>query len=135
MSEEELNRETAAVDNVMKIAMDAGKSSSSTTFGEGSATGVTAGEYVSSIMDSEVVSKTVTDKVYDGGTEARQDPLNSGRQLSDTEKSELSQALNDTWNSATDEERADEGFRQKLVAVGALVNVKVTVDDHGVSTL
>ena len=86
-------------------------------------------------MDSEVVSKTVTDKVYDGGTEARQDPLNSGRQLSDTEKSELSQALNDTWNSATDEERADEGFRQKLVAVGALVNVKVTVDDHGVSTL
>lgn len=134
MSEEELNRETAAVDNVMKIAMDAGKSSSSTTFGEGSATGVTAGEYVSSIMDSEVVSKTVTDKVYDGGTEARQDPLNSGRQLSDTEKSELSQALNDTWNSATDEERADEGFRQKLVAVGALVNVKVTVDDHGVST-
>ena len=135
MSEEALNRETAAVNHVMKIAMDAGKSSSSATFGEGSATGVTAAEYVSSVMNSEVVSQTVTDKVYDNGTEAKQDPLNSERQLSDTEKAELSQALNDTWNSATDEERADEGFRQKLVAVGALVNAKVTVDDHGVSAL
>lgn len=135
MSEEALNRETAAVNNIMKIAMDAGKSSSSATFGEGSATGVTAAEYVSSVMNSEVVSQTVTDKVYGNGTEAKQDPLNSERQLSDTEKAELSQALNDTWNSATDEERADEGFRQKLVAVGALVNAKVTVDDHGVSAL
>jgi hypothetical protein len=131
MSEEELERETEAVNNVLNTAMNI-DSSHDTVFGEDSATGVTAEQYVNDILDSQVVSQTLIDHVYAEGDTPNMDPLNSERELNDSEAEELVAALNTKWQNASAEEKADENFNRSLVAVAAIINVPVNVTANGV---
>ncbi len=131
MSDEQLDRETAAVNNVINIAMSVDGSKSS-TFGEGSATGMSASEYVDDIMNSDVVSKTVVDQVYVGGDTPKLDPLNSERSISEQDESELISALDAKWQNATAEEKADGEFAKRIIATASLLNVSVSVTDTGV---
>lgn len=126
MSDEEYQKESVAVSNMMDVLMSTDKKSKA-TFGEGSVTGVTAKEYVNNIMDSKVMSATVVDKVYAGGTEPTEDPLNSRRLLSEEEKAELTGALNENW-SASDKSIETQ---KKLVSISAMLNVKVTLNAEG----
>ena len=131
MSDEQLDRETAAVNNVMNIAMSVDGSKSS-TFGEGSATGMSAAEYVDDIMNSEVVSKTVVDQVYGEGQQPKTDPLNSERNVSEQDEAELVSALDAKWQNASAEEKADGEFAKRIIATASLLNVSVSVTDTGV---
>lgn len=131
MSEEELNRETEAVNNVLNTAMNI-DSSHETVFGEESATGVTAEQYVNDIMDSQVVSQTIIDHVYGEGDAPSMDPLNSERELNDSEADELVAALNTKWQNASAEEKADEKFNRSIIATAAIINVPVTITANGV---
>lgn len=131
MSDDQLERETAAVNNVLNIAINMDMSNS-TTFGEGSATGISVSEYVDDILNSEVVSKTVVDHVYGDGDEPKTDPLNSTRAVSEAEEAELIAALNAKWQSASAAEKASGMLEKQIIATASLVNVSVSVTDAGV---
>ena len=131
MSEEQLQRETVAVNKVMTMAMNAGSSNGS-SFGEGSVTGTSAEQFVNDIMDSEVVSDTVMEQVYGETNDPQSDPLATERTMSEADETELITALNNKWQNATDAQRADENFNKKLISTAALMNVRVVVTDHGV---
>ena len=129
MSDEEYNKESAAVSNMMDVLMSSDKKSTAPTFGEGSVTGVSAQEYVNNIMDSKVMSQTVVDKVYvDGATEPSTDPLNSKRVLSTQEETELAEALTGKWNAS---DKSDE-TQKKLVSIAAMLNVEAVLNAEGV---
>lgn len=131
MSDEQLEKETAAVNNVLNTAMNI-DSSHETVFGEESATGVTAEQYVNDMMDSQVVSQTIIDHVYGEGDTPQLDPLNSERTLNESETNDLVNALNNKWQNATAEEKADPNFDRSIVALAALINVEVNITANGV---
>ena len=132
MNEEQLQKETAAVNKVMTMGMNAGDSNGK-AFGEGSVTGTSADQFVSDIMDSEVVSQTVIEQVYGDSDEPTNDPLKTERTMTAEEESELMAALNNHWSNASEEQKSDETYQKKLVSIAALVNITVSVGEGGVS--
>ncbi len=132
MSDEQLQRETVAVNKVMTMGMNAGDANGK-AFGEGSVTGTSADQFVSDIMNSDVVSQTVVEQVYTNGSDPKNDPLRTDRTMTATEEAELLTALNDQWTNATDEQRGDETYQKKLISIAALMNMEVTVGNGGVS--
>lgn len=132
MSDEQLQKETAAVNKVMTMGMNAGDSNGK-AFGEGSVTGTSANQFVADIMDSEVVSQTVVEQVYGEGSEPMNDPLLTERSMTAAEEAELVSALNNQWTNATEEQKNDENYQKKLVSIAALMNIEVTVGGGGVT--
>lgn len=131
MSAEDYQNESQAVTTVVNLAMNAGSSQSSSMFGEGSVTGMSASEYTSCVLNSAVVSQTMCDVTYGESGEPTTDPLNTGVSLSEQEEGELIQALNENWVNEANQN--DEATRQKYVAAGALVNLNIVVTDAGIS--
>lgn len=131
MSDEQLDKETVAVNNVINTAMNI-DSSHESVFGDNSATGVTAEQYVNDMMDSQIVSQTIIDHVFGEGDTPNIDPLNSERVLTEAETNDLVDALNNKWQNASAEEKSDPNFDKTLVALAALINVKVDITANGV---
>lgn len=134
MPEEQYKKEAAAMTDVMNIAMNFDKADSSSMFGEGSATGVGANEFVDNIFDSTVISATVVDTAYtgEGASEPDKDPLKFGKELGQADKDDMIGALNNKWSSATDEQKADEEYRKTYLALGSLMNINIGITDQGV---
>ncbi len=130
MSDEEYAKESAAVSDMMNVMMSAGSSQSSSVFGEGGMMNKTAGEYIDTIMDSSVMSKTIVDTVYAEGESASHDPLKSERVISDSDKSEFIAAANAKWSGMSAEEQNEESKRE-LVAMAAVLNIKIELTDAG----
>lgn len=128
---DEYDKESGAVTDMMNIMMSLSNanSDSETVFGgEGSTTGITEEEYVNNITGSKAMSKTVVDTAYDENGELKMNPLNSGRNLSDSERENLVSSLNDKWNSS----EKDENTRKELTAIAAMMNVRVNITDDAV---
>jgi len=131
MSDEQYQKESTAINDMMSIAMAANdnKDGSKATFGEDSATGITATEYVDRMLDSQVMSETLVQNVYKDGETATNDPLNIGKELSEAEQTELTETLQTRWEqqlaSSTDEE-ANKEYQKKLTAIAAVVNLPIT---------
>jgi hypothetical protein len=135
MSDEEYARESLAVSDMMSIAMSAGQSDSKSTFGEGSATNITATDFVNRATDSVVMSETLVNTVYEDGNAAKVDPLASNRNLSDEEKTELVDALDAKWKAqleSSNDESANAEYQKVLTSVAAVVNVNVAFTADGV---
>ena len=132
---EEYDKESQAVADMMNVMMAMGSNSSGSTFGdESSDTQLSADEYVTNIMDSKAMSKTVVDTVYGEGDEPTLDPMNSGRNLADAEKQELLVSLNKKWEDVADADDATKkATERQIVAIAAMMNMKVTVDENGVN--
>ena len=114
--------------NSMPMAM--GSNSSGSTFGGAeSDTQLSADEYVTNIMDSTAMSKTVVDTVYGEGDEPNVDPMNSGRDLASSEKEELLESLNNKWDASP----KDEATKRQIVAIAAMMNMAVEVTEDGVT--
>ena len=128
MSDEEYEKESAAVANMMDVLMSSGKTGS-TLFGEEGVTGITADEYVNNIMDSKVMSQTVMDNVYTDGETATNDPLKSERALNEEEKTEFLGALSNRWESSDKSEET----QKKLISVAAVLNFQIEITDSGVA--
>ena len=128
MSDEEYEKESVAVANMMEILMASGKTGTS-TFGEGSVTGISAEEYVNNIMDSKVMSETVLDNVFVDGESANHDPLNTNRGMSGQEKTELLNALSNRWENS----EKDDVTQKKLISVAAVLNFQIEITDGGVA--
>lgn len=125
MSDEDYAKESAAVSNMMNMVMDSGDGA---IFGDGSSTGTTADKFVSDITGSQVISQTLVETVYGDGEEATNDPLKTGKAMSDEEKADFVGSLNNEWNnSAKSAEDAKE-----IIAIGAIMNVAVEIGDDGV---
>ena len=61
------------------------------------------------------------------GDEPKVDPLNSGRKLNDTEKTNLVGALNNKWNAS----EKDEQTKKELTAIAAMMNIAVDMTESG----
>lgn len=122
MSDEEFDRESAAVSNMMDILM-AVDQTKSVVFGGNSVTGITAEDYVNNIMDSKVMSQTIVENVYADGENAVSDPLKSNRELADSEKAQLMDALSSRWNNS---DRTPE-TEKKLIATAAVLNLHIQI--------
>lgn len=125
MSDEEYAKESAAVSNMMSVAMS---SKGGAVFGEQSATGITSDQFVDDIMNSTVMSDTLVEKVYGDGDEPKVDPLASGRKMSEAENTSFMTSLNNKWNASD----KSESTKKEIVAIASIMNVKVTVTDSGV---
>ena len=127
---EEYDKEAAAVADMMNVMMAVGSGGSNGTFGgEESDTQLSADEYVSNVMDSKAMSKTLVDTVYGEGDEPKVDPMNSGRNLGSNEKTELLESLNSKWAASP----KDEATKRQIVAIAAMMNMVVEVTDAGVT--
>ena len=129
MTDEEYEKESKAVSNMMDILMSSTEKEGDTVFGENSVTGITAEEYINNIMESKVMSETLVDKVYGDGDEPTIDPLNSERGLAEEEKADLVDALNNKWLAS---DKSDE-TKKEITALASVLNVTVSVTDEGVS--
>lgn len=128
MSEEEYEEEAQAVSDLLAIAVSAANNKTADkTFGENSATGVTAEEFIERLTASEVVSQTLVDTVYNDDGSIVVDPLNSERSIDDEEKAELLTAANNHLAGLSEEESAT--TQQQLIAAAALLNINVQVVD------
>lgn len=134
MSDEQYQKEAKATTDMLNLAMSAGKNQSGKTFGEGSATGKSAAEFLDNVLDSEVISQTMVETVYVNGTEEQPviNPLKSGKNLQESEKQELLDAMNNKWNQASDEEKASTDLQSKYVAMGAMMNISIQFTDSGI---
>ena len=127
---EEYDKEAAAVADMMNVMMAMGSGGSSSTFGgEESDTQLSADEYVSNVMDSKAMSKTLVDTVYGEGDEPKVDPMNSGRNLGSNERTELLESLNSKWAASP----KDDATKRQIVAIAAMMNMVVEVTDAGVT--
>ena len=75
---------------------------------ETSTTDMTAQDFVDSVLDSKLTSSMVQNASKDENGETVNDPYKIQKELSDTDKVEISQAINNTYTNEdlTDEERA-----------------------------
>ncbi len=135
LTDEEYEKEAQAVNDMMNIAMSAGQSDKKNTFGEDSATGITAGEFVDRAIGSVVVTETLVNSVYEGGEEAKSDPLATGETLSQEEQDEMLEALDAKWKAqlaTSNDEAANEQYKKELTAIGAVVNLGIGFDGDSV---
>ncbi len=136
LTEEEYQKESKAVSDMMSIAMSAGGSGSDSTFGENSATNITPTEFVDRATDSVIISETLVGTVYgEESNEATVDPLASNRTLADAEKEELVGALDAKWQAqleSSDDEAANAEYQKVLTSVAAIVNVNIAFTPDGV---
>lgn len=133
MSEEQYNKEAKAMTDMMNVAMNfENTGSNSSMFGQSSATGVEADEFVNNVFESSVISSTIVDTAYGENNEVTNDPLNFGRELGENDRNAAVNALNNQWSSATEEQRADTEYQKTYVAIGALMNMNITVTDGGI---
>lgn len=135
LTEAEYAKESLAVSGMMSIAMSAGKSDAGPTFGENSATNITATEFVNRSADSVIISETFVNSVYGEGEGAKIDPLASNRQLSEAEKSELVGAIDAKWQAqleSSDDAAANAEYQKVLTSVASIVNVNISFTADGV---
>ena len=131
LTEEKFEAEAKAVTDMMNIAMTAAKADSGVSiFGEESSTGITATDYIDRVLGSEVISHTIVEVVYDDEGNATVDPLNASIDLTDNERTELVEAMNNHL-SAADDAKKEETTKQ-LVAAAALLNITINVNESGV---
>ena len=134
MSDEEYAKESKAAADMTNLAIKMSAGNTENIFGEDSVTGVSAEEYVGNMLDSTVICKTMVDTVYaDGSSEPVMDPINTQKTLSEAEQTEFLEVLNTHWERAEQTERADEEYRKNYIAMGAMLNIELTVTEDGIT--
>lgn len=131
MSEAQTEAESKAMTQMMNVMMSTGERNSESVFGEDSVLGVDADEYVETMLNSTVMSNTLVETTYSNG-EPEKDPLKIGKALNSEEKSSLVSALNNQYQNASAEEKADADFQKKLYSTAAIMNVEVEITANGV---
>jgi hypothetical protein len=129
LTEAEYDVESKAVADMLNIAMNASSSKEKLTFGENSATGITAAEFIDRVTNSTVVSGTFVDTVYGGDDVPDHNPLKSGKQLTESEKSDMLAAMNAKLDSAPEGEKAE--LTKELISAAALVNFATELTSSG----
>lgn len=124
--------ESGAVADMMNVMMSITENTNSATptfGGPDSATQISEEEYVNNIMDSTAMSKTVVETVYGEGDEPKTDPLDSQKNLSDTEKANLVTSLNNRWQTS----EKDEDTKKEIISIAAMMNLSVKITDDAVT--
>ena len=136
MSEEEYQKEAQATTDLLNLAMtQANGEGNADVFGENSATGKTASDYVDTVFSSTVVSQTIVQTAYPEDKEDGEpvvDPLSMNKTFSEEEQTEVLNALNEQWNSASEEEKSSEDYQKTYLAVGAILNIPIQITEGGV---
>jgi hypothetical protein len=83
--------------------------------------------YVDSVMDSTIITSSLCESVYADGEDAKIDPLGTGMNLSENDKSALVENLQERISAQEGEEK-DEAVKNAK-AIAAYLNVKVEFID------
>ena len=120
LSDEEYRDEAEKISNLLDVTMK---------MSDGSGEEIAFDQYVGDVMDSKILSNTVINSVCDeNGNVVNKDPLNTGKELTDGEKNDLVNKLNEKLNEKPGEET------EKLVkAVAAYMNTDVVIEGGVVS--
>lgn len=136
MTEEQYQKEAESVDKMLNIAMNANTSNGKNTFGEDSATGITADEFITQVSDSTVISQTIINATTDAETgEKKEDPLGIGETISEEEKQTIIEAIDDNWKAqleSSSDAQANADREQLLGSIGSLLGVKLEFTADGV---
>lgn len=127
----EYSKESGAVADMMNVMMSITENTDNTTptfGGEDSATQITEEEYVNNIMGSTAMSQTVVETVYGDSALPKNDPLNSQKNLSDSEKENLIASLNSKWQ----ESEKDDATKKEIISIAAMMNLKVQIQNDTV---
>lgn len=128
LSDEEYQRETEMISSMLDSTM-------SMVDGERKDL-VEVGSFASSVMDSKILTKTVIDSVYGDDGKLTVDPMNTGKEFTESEKTELLATLNERLDEAksadyeTDEERtsAIAETERLAIAIGAYMNAELEIE-------
>ncbi len=124
LSDEDIERESAAVSKMMNVLMTTGDAKRA--FGEGSRTGTSAEEFVATVLDSTVMIDTVMSKVYvDGSDTPTLDPMNSQSTMDEDEQIMFVDALNERYQGSDKSEQTE----KEMIALASLINVEIAVVD------
>ena len=138
MSEEEYEKESVAVNDMMNIAMASTKSDSKELFGADSATGISATEFVDRSTNSVIVSETFVNTVYEDTEEPKDNPLASGKKPSAEDEDELVSAIDAKWKaqlSTSDDAEANAEYQKVLTSTAAIVNVNLAFNGDTVTAV
>ena len=134
LTKEQYEEETAKISKLLDVTM-------SITDGTGDTGEVKLDDYVNDVMDSKILTNTIINSVYDENGNLQHDPLNTGIELSENEKTELvnslDQKLNDKLSEITSDENASEEEKAEkiaetkklILALGAYMNTSIVVED------
>ncbi len=132
MTDEEYEKETAAVAEIVDIFSAVSTATSNRTedgngkiFGAESTVGLTTTEYVDKVTASQTVSDAVVKTVYGSGEDPAMDPLNSNFKFNNEEQDEFIDALQSKVDSAPDADK--ENTEKTVIAIAALMNLNVEV--------
>lgn len=127
LTEDEYHAETEMISNMLDSTM-------SMLDGEREEL-IEVGTFASSIMDSKILTSTVIDSVYDEDGNVTVDPMNTGKEFTESEEEELLRILNEKLDETKNASYATEDERQasverteKLaVAIGAYMNADLEI--------
>ena len=132
LTDDQYDAESKAVADMMNIAMNS--SGADSLFGEDSVTGTSASEFVDRITNSQVMSQTIVDTVYNEQDEKTVNPLHTSIELNDDQKTEFIEAMNAQLAGAeTDAEKQE--MQKTLLAIAAIVNLDAQVNNNGTIVL
>ncbi len=133
MSEENYQKEAAAIDDMMNIAMSALNNTEENLFGADGKTGITATDYVNRALDSEIISNALVDYVYSGSETPTTNPLNVEVTLNESEKEEVISALSSNLQAKQSTVSAEEleEYKKVIISVASIVNFDIYIDANG----
>ncbi len=123
LTREEYQGESKAVADMMNVLLSISKSGETALFTEDATIGTTAQEYVDTILSSSVMSGTIVDTVYGTGTEPVIDPLSTDVMLTEGDRTLFEAAVRDAWEASAKDEKTE----KTLIAIGALLNLEVSL--------
>lgn len=122
--DEAYKKEADAVNKVLTLAMDGASSNEKSLFNDENGNGKidsTADEFVDLLVNSEVVSNTINETVYEQNNSDNPYGVNPSEKDSES----LTNALNDYYdNNSGDGEAENEELQKKLNAIAVIVNVE-----------
>ena len=134
LKDEEYTEETEKISKLLDVTM-------SITDGSKDTSEVDFNEYVNDVMGSKILTNTIINSVYDENGTLQNDPLNTGIELSENEKTDLVASLNTKLNDKLSEITSDENASEEekaekiaetenlIVALGAYMNTSIVVED------
>ncbi len=136
MPEEEYAKEAAAINDLFSIVMSAKDSQEKDIFGEGSATGITALEFVNKVTGSVVVSDTLVNSAYDKDGNVKMDPLNAEKKINAEQRGELVDALDTRWKAqlaSGADDAANAECQKTITAIAAVLNIEIVIEGDTVA--
>ena len=133
MTDEEIKKETEAVNTLLNTVMgavssDSGSEDISNIFGgeEDSKTGITAESFVDTIVSSQVISSAIVGATKDENGEKVEDPYGFADTLTEDDKAVAEDSIKEYFDNNKTGEESDEELKETLGAIAGILGMDPT---------